>query len=82
VSGVPPDPRTSPDPVVSGYVDRLAAAVERVLVEPGLGPALAERAAIRAHAEFSLESMAASYRRLYDEVFDWSDAVWRVLAIG
>ena len=82
VPGIPPDPRTSPEPVVSEYVERFAATVGRVLVEPGLGRALAERAAKRARAEFSLESMAASYRRLYDEALDWSAAVRRALAIG
>lgn len=82
VSGVPPDPRTSPEPVVSGYVDRFAGTVRRLLVEPGLGQALAERASKRARTEFSLDSMCRSYRRLYDDVLDRSDAVRRTLAIG
>jgi glycosyltransferase involved in cell wall biosynthesis len=82
VAGVPPDPRTSPAPVVSEYAARFAAAIARVLDEPGLGQRLAERALRRARTELSLDGMASSYRRLYDEVLDAPASARRASAIG
>jgi glycosyltransferase involved in cell wall biosynthesis len=82
VSGIPPNPLESPEPVVSEYADCLAEAIGRLLDKPELGQALAARAATRACVEFSLETMCARYRRMYEEVIAMSAEVRRVVATG
>jgi glycosyltransferase involved in cell wall biosynthesis len=54
--------------VAPGDGDAVAAALERVLAEPGLGARLGQAARATIQREFSLQRMLLDYERLYDEV--------------
>jgi glycosyltransferase involved in cell wall biosynthesis len=61
-----------------GDVGALAAAIGRVLDEPGLGARLAANARAKAASEFTSEAMACAYDRLWSDVLARrSTSLWR-----
>lgn len=65
VQGIPPAVEGESGPGAREYVERFAAALERVLLDPALAQKLASRGKARAHREFSLEAITARYHDIY-----------------